>query len=679
MKEHLHNHTLKTHTKPKQNGTGFCGAAAVNVGGGVGWGNQVDQGGRRMNNLTNAQLQCRGGDPSQASYTNVTKWETSLSKHETWEIVETKNVAIWHEWAQLSSDQLHSIPRRQRGPPTSLNNKIEKNNCYNIVVSQFGQDYGYLCFNTDKNNSSGQLSLKPMTIEDPTEYAFVACNIGDKFWRIRVANFKKSKTEKDCSKKRSNICIYNNWLAVDENNKIVAEFGSVQKSKVFKMDYLGTLHYKPQIINNLQHKKKPQLIKENNLANEDKIENENLPNQPKNERGMDVSVQFIGIADDEEKKGGTIKVIPNLNQMFDIDYGVEFKLKLLDFDENKIFSLNCFSNDDKLFLVEHKGNSVSWKPQSEFGKGKKQKGWVKLSSIVKKQFQGVKLKETPIFYKGNSLHKENDSIDEIKKLDCLNKTTIEQFWNVLKEDKYMAALYFTIKEAKVESKHHLKIRFKNETYDWYPSTTTDQKWDEEYEKLKKDICNHFDFDIKSLNESGKIEMMVNVANSDEDSKAGHEIIVVEDGDDIDAEWSDMIENGNNRTFIECVVSGVAKKEKVVRRVAKKETENRIDPEVYKLLRRLDELDTLSLELSKQCNSILNFGRSKNSDENILIVKECNSILDLGLSENWDEQVRFFCFFLISIFLFCYFFLLICKVSSPERKKRKQNSVTKYTV
>ena len=230
---------------------------------------------------------------------------------------------------------------------------------------------------------------------------------------------------------------------------------------------------------------------------------------------------------------------------------------------------------DKLFLVEYKGNNISWKPHSEFEKGVKQKSWVKLSGIVKKGFKGVKLKETPIFYKGNNLEKENDSINKISNLN-LNKQTIEQFWNVLKQDKYMSALYFTVgkpppssntngnkKEKEVEeSKHHLLIRFDNETFKWYPSSTTDPDWDDEYEKLKKDICNHFnlDTDDSNSNESMKIEMIVSSGNDDEDSK--DEMVEVEGGDDLDGEWSDMMENeSSKKMFIECVVSGARMKEK----------------------------------------------------------------------------------------------------------------------
>ena len=217
---------------------------------------------------------------------------------------------------------------------------------------------------------------------------------------------------------------------------------------------------------------------------------------------------------------------------------------------------------NKLFLVEYKGNNVSWKPENEFKKGAKQKAWVELSATVKTGFKGVKLKETPIFYKGNNINKENDAINKIKDAN-LNKKTIEQFWNILKEDKYMAAMYFTIGNPSPPSTSttatattsdlnsngtakHLLIRFENDRFQWYPSAAITKcenpDWDDEYSKLKTDICNHFNLD--NSNATMVIEIILD----------GNEVREVEDGDDIDHEWSKMIKN-KRKMFIECIVSG----------------------------------------------------------------------------------------------------------------------------
>ena len=100
--------------------------------------------------------------------------------------------------------------------------------------------------------------------------------------------------------------------------------------------------------------------------------------------------------------------------------------------------------NEKLFLIEYKGNSISWKPHSEFEKGDSQRGWVKLYGIVRRGFKGVKLTETPIFYKGNNVNKNTgDAINKIQNKN-LNQETIEMFWNVLKQDKTMTAIYFTV-------------------------------------------------------------------------------------------------------------------------------------------------------------------------------------------------------------------------------------------
>ena len=121
-------------------------------------------------------------------------------------------------------------------------------------------------------------------------------------------------------------------------------------------------------------------------------------------------------------------------------------------------------------------------------------------------------------YVGNNVNNTSGAISRLKNKH-LNKETIAMFWNVLKQDKSMSSMYFNVGKPYINStKHYILVRFERETFKWYPSSIQPSQWDNEYEKLKQAVCNHFNF------------------NNDDNSMVMH--LVVERGDDNDEDSKD---------------------------------------------------------------------------------------------------------------------------------------------
>ena len=99
---------------------------------------------------------------------------------------------------------------------------------------------------------------------------------------------------------------------------------------------------------------------------------------------------------------------------------------------------------DKLFVIECNGNNISWKPYDESTKRLTQAAYVKLNTIVKHQFGDVGLNEPLMYYIGNNIDLQSAEIDKIKHCQ-LNQQLIQTFWNILKTNPHMSAMYFSVR------------------------------------------------------------------------------------------------------------------------------------------------------------------------------------------------------------------------------------------